>query len=243
MDMFNDKVKARTVLAERLQTTHGDLAREVGILPEDLDVIVREGRGAEQADAEQREQEAVQSSAISLRAGGLAMLRERESGLRARIPAVVGDLERGGNTDLALFLRRLSFERFQLREIRPDGDAPAPSEAEAEAVRRVVRVAREDDLTRLDGLVKWIEAVREPGREPIVRALASRGLSGDALSALADDARAAVAAGPNLRRVLEATERETAAVIAQRTRWNSIRKLVRLAAKREAAIATLLADC
>ena len=56
-------------------------------------------------------------------------------------------------------------------------------------------------------------------------------------------ARTAVAEGPNLRRALEATERERDAVLAQRARWNSIRKLVRLAAKRDREIATLLADC
>ena len=110
-------------------------------------------------------------------------------------------------------------------------------------LRRVTRVVREDDLTRLAGLVKWVEAVLESGREPIVRALANRGLSAEALRALADDARAAVAEGPNLRRALEATEREKDAVLAQRARWNSIRKLVRLAAKRDREIATLLAEC
>lgn len=243
MDMFNSKVRARTVLAERLQTTHATLARQTGILPEDLDVIVREGRAAAEADAEQRAQEAEESSTISLRAGALASLREREAELRARIPAVVADLERGGDADLALFLRRLGFERFQLREIRPEAGVPVPSPAESEAVRRVTRVAREDDITRLDALVKWIEAVLEPGREPIVRAMSLRGCTAETLGSLAEDARAAVAAGPNQRRVLEATEREKDAVIAQRTRWSSIRKLVRLAAKRDREIATLLADC
>jgi hypothetical protein len=243
MDTFNDKVSARTALAERLQSTHGTLAREVGILPEDLDVIVREGRAAADADAEQRAQEAEQSTTISIRAAALATLRTRETELRARIPAVVADLERGGDPDLALFLRRLSFERFQLREVRPEAEAPAPSPEESEVLRRVTRVVREDDLTRLAGLVKWVEAVLESGREPIVRALANRGLSAEALRALADDARAAVAEGPNLRRALEATEREKDAVLAQRARWNSIRKLVRLAAKRDREIATLLAAC
>ena len=105
MDTFNDRVSARTALAERLQSTHAALAREVGILPDDLDAILREGRAAASADAEQRAQEAEQSTTISIRAAALATLRTRETELRARIPAVVADLERGGDTDLALFLR------------------------------------------------------------------------------------------------------------------------------------------
>ncbi len=49
MDMYNDKVKGRTLIAEALQTTYRGIAVQVGLLDEDLAAIATEGRRAEQA--------------------------------------------------------------------------------------------------------------------------------------------------------------------------------------------------
>lgn len=243
MDTYNDKVKGRTAIGEALQTTYRARAAEVGLLDEDLDVIVTQGRIAAQADAEQQMQQAEQSADISLKAADIADALERETALRARVPAVVHDLEAAGLARLALVLRRVSFERFRVQELKPPADAPPPTEEEAAELKRLARVAREDHVTRLNGLAQWIEAMRAPGREAIVEALARRGLSADALTALETDARTLARQGRNVRQRLASTTREAAAVEAQRTRWNAVRRLVRLAARREPALAALLAAC
>ncbi len=243
MDTYNDKVKGRTAIGEALQTTHRAVAAEVGLLDEDLDVIVTQGRTAAQADADQKMQQAEQSADISLKAADIADVLERETALRARVPAVVGDLERAGLARLALALRRVSYERFRVQELQPPSDAPPPTDEEAAELKRLARVPREDHATRLDGLARWIDAVRAPGREPIVEALARRGISADALAALGTDARTLSTQGRNVRQTLDATAREAAAVESQRTRWNAVRRLVRLAARRDPALAALLAAC
>ncbi len=84
---------------------------------------------------------------------------------------------------------------------------------------------------------------RAPGREPIAEALARRGLPAANLEALATQARTLAAQGRNVRQSMEATEREAAAVEAQRARWNSVRRLVRLAAAKDEKLAVLLAAC
>lgn len=243
MDMYNDKVKGRTLIAEALQTTYRGIAVQVGLLDEDLAAIATEGRRAEQADAEQQAQRAEQSADISLRAADIAEVLRRETALRALVPAVVGDLERAGASRVALVLQRMSYERFRVRELQPPEGAPPPTEEEAAEIRRFARVPREDHISRLEGLAAWIDGMRAPGREPIVEALARRGLPAANLEALATQARTLAAQGRNVRQSMEATEREAAAVEAQRARWNSVRRLVRLAAAKDEKLAVLLAAC
>jgi hypothetical protein len=243
MDTYNDKVKARTAIAEALQSTHRTIAGAVGLLDDDLAVIVSEGQNAARADAEQKTQQAEQSADMSLIAAEVAGLLSRETALRARIPAVVLDLEAAGQQRLALFLRRLGYERFRVKELEPPADAPAPSEDEAAALQRVVRVPREDHPTRLLGLALWIEAMRAPGREAIVEALARRGVSASDLADLGAQARLLAERGRNVRQPVPATAREAAAVAAQRTRWNAVRRLVKLAAARDSSLAALFAAC
>jgi len=243
MDMYNDKVKGRTLIAEALQTTYRGIAVQVGLLDEDLAAIATEGRKAAAADSDQQGQSAEQSADISLRAADIAEVLQRETALRALVPAVVADLERAGASRVALVLQRTSYERFRVRELQPPEDAPPPTEEEAAEIRRFARVPREDHITRLEGLAAWIDGMRAPGREPIVEALARRGLPAANLEALATQARTLAAQGRNVRKSLEATEREAAAVEAQRTRWNSVRRLIRLAAAKDEKLAVLLAAC
>lgn len=243
MDMYNDKVKARTTIAEALQTTYRGIAAQVGLLDDDLAVIVTEGRNAAQADADQQAQRAEQSADISLRAADIAEVLQRETALRALVPAVVGDLERAGASRVALVLQRMSYERFRVRELLPSKDAPPPTDEEVAEIRRFARVPREDHVTRLEGLAAWIDGMRAPGREPIAEALARRGLPAADLEALATLARTLAAQGRNVRQSVEATAREAAAVEAQRSRWNSVRRLVRLAATKDEKLAALLAAC
>ncbi len=243
MDTYTDKVKARADLAEALQTTHRDIAARVGLVDEDLAVLVTEGRNAARADAEQKMEEAEQSADISLRALSTAELLRREMELRARVPAVVRDVEAAGHARLGLILRRVSFERFRVQELKAPDDAPPPTEEEQAEIRRVTRVSREDTVTRLNGLAEWIDAMRAPGREPILESLARRGLPAAELAALGDAARARAAQGGNKRQPLDATAREAAAVEAQRTQWSTLRRMLRLAAAQNAHLAGLFAAC
>jgi len=244
MDTYNGKVKARADIAEALQTPkHTALADGLGLSDEDLEVIKTQGRLAEKADADQRSQLADGDAGITIKAGDIEAVLEGEALVRAKLPAVVGDLERAGNKRLALVLKRLSYDRFRIREIKVPAEAAAPTEAEAAELKTLERVAREDHLSQLSGFAKWVDAVRAPGREPIIAAFETRKTSDEALAKLGADALALSKQGRNVRRAVEATEREQAAVEAQLGRWNASKRLIKLAARQDPDLKNLFADC
>jgi hypothetical protein len=241
---WSPRVTARAELATILKQEYADVARNAGLKVSDLDALIEQGEVARLADLEQKEQLAIVTTNRSERKDQAADVFNREEALRSRIPAVIAHLNSSGHRQLGGFLSALSFARFRFRELAPPPPDPnAPPAAEAEEVKLVARVAREDIPTRARGLAAFCRAVSKPGREPIVAELAERGVSADWLATLAADAEAIERAGRNVIKGVEATTRETDAVAAQSKTWQEVRRMIRTAVKGIAALESKFAAC
>jgi hypothetical protein len=235
---YTEKVRARRLVAEGLAEQPARLAA-ARLKAKDVRVVADQGRIAEEADAQQRADLAQSSVEVTQRAGEIAKMVSLERELRDTVSAAVDDLHDDGHEALALFLGRISYARFRIRDLKPDGDAAA---GEAEVVKKLERVPREDQVARLDGLAGFIGAVLAPGREAIAAELAERGFSADALGAARTQAMALAEAGRNRQAASTWTEREEAAVAAQSKKWSAIRRLVRRAVQGDDALVKLFAE-
>jgi hypothetical protein len=206
-----------------------------------VQALARDAAAAKEADREQREELAENATDRKAKSESAASLSEREGKLVAALPAVIGDLARGGNEKLATFLAKLSFARYRVRVVDVDPASPAPDEgAELKAVERVERA---DIATRASGLAALCKALRKPGREPIVAELSERGIDAAALDDLSIDAEAVAAQGRNQARAAAATDRELAAVRLVKARWSELRRLLRRAVKGDKDLEVLYAAC
>ncbi|MFO0751144.1 MAG: hypothetical protein U1F43_36550 [Myxococcota bacterium] len=214
-----------------------------GILARDLKAVSEQGKAAAHADEQQRAALTRGTVAVTLRREDIETAFAAEDALRQKLPAVVADLQAGGEKGLGLFLARLSFARFRIREIKPPKDAPATTPAEEETLKQVERVEREDQPTRLLGLAAFLDAVLADDAGPIRAALAERQTSAEALTALRDTARALGNQGRNIQAPTDWTRKESDAVDAANAAWRSIRRMVRSAVRGDAALEALLARC
>ncbi|MFO0674890.1 MAG: hypothetical protein U0235_35615, partial [Polyangiaceae bacterium] len=171
MSHWTPKVDARVRLARRLKDK---LPKKVKLT--DLDRLITHGEAAKKADEEQRAQLASASVDVNERSKAAAAVIENETEIRDTVPAVIADLETHGNHRDALFLARLSFARFRVRELASTAADATGTAADADAVKRVERVEREDYVTRASGLAAFIDAVLAPGREALAAAFAEREL-------------------------------------------------------------------
>jgi hypothetical protein len=253
---WTPKVTARRELAELLQAAP-DRVAGANLLPRDLELIIAEGRKAEEADAEQKEQLTDSEVRRSERKNAIAALIEREGVVRGVASAAVHDL-RADHPREAEWLSRLSFARFRLRELAPPAAAPAPAPtesppapatppaaatAEEEEIVSVERVEREDQVTRARNQGRYCRALLRPGREVIVAAFAERGVDGPVLERLATDAEAFAKAGRNRKQAVEATEREAEAAKAQMQKWMAVRRLVKKAIRGDKTLEAKYPEC
>jgi len=239
---WTPKVEARGRLAAGLKARAATtpLAK---LTMRDLDALITYAEAARAADNDQQAQLADASVARSARAAEARSLVEHDRDLRDLSPAVVADLEAAGNAADAALLQRVTFARFRQRELEPTGASPTPSDEEAEIVRRVARVEREDTLSRARGLSGYCAFLLAPGREAIAAAFAARSVTREALEAMRATAESVVARGPNLPAPVEATLREHDAVVAQQRVWSAVRRLVRAAVKDDPALSQLFLAC
>jgi hypothetical protein len=245
MDQWTPRVTARRQLAEHL-LAHPDRMRAANLLESDLTTIIEQGRRAEEADAEQNEQLAELTVSRSSSARQRKSLFKRESNLRDIVPAVVYDLQ-AAHPLHAEWLARLSFARFRLRELRRSAETPAADPAavsgEEEELRSVLKVEREDQVTRARNLGRYCRALLREGREDIVAAFEGRNLARAAIEAMAADAEAIVEEGKNVLQASEATKREAEAAGAQKLAWNAVKRLFRRAVKGDEVLERKLAEC
>lgn len=254
MDQWTPRTTARAELAEMLLGSHAARARAAGLIEADLETVILHGRKAEQADRLQKEQLAQLNAERTMRKELNQEVSAREDALRDRLPAIIGALSDSNDADareLGLWLSNLSFARYRFREITPspaarqamDDESPcAPTDAAAE-LRAVKRVERADLVTRMRGLEAFCAALLRPGREPIVKLLASRGFSTDDLRSLAEDARQLVEMGRNVSRAAEATSVEAEAARAQNIAWRRLRRMVRKAVQGVPELEKKWAEC
>jgi hypothetical protein len=245
MSQFTARVAARTAVAKLILDKHMPAASKVGLTQSDLEAIVTQGLLAAKADAEQQEQLA----AAQVRRSGQKDKKDdlflREDGLRNRLPAVIADL--ASSTDpharaLAPWLDRLSFARYRFRVLDSE-PSDSPTSADEEEVQRVKRVEREDVSSRASALASFCRALTKPGREAIVAALETRGLSRPEIDSMAVDSDAVADAGRNVMQAAEATQREAAAVSAQKAKWTLVRRMIRTLAKADPELRSRLSDC
>lgn len=242
MAYYTLKVRARRLLCEAL-LERPERVKAARLKPADLRKVIDTGKAAEEADGRQRAELAAGSAEVTARAGEIAAALSQESELRDVMAAVAEDLADNGNATAATFVKRLSYARFRIRELAPtpaDGELPAP---DAEKVRKLERVQREDQVARLDGLAGFLGAILEPGREPIVAELVERDFTAAGLTELAAKAKALAEQGRNLVLAAESTGAESTNVVAQAAKWTSIRRLVRKASAGDAELERLLAAC
>ena len=241
MAHWTDRVSARARLAEALQK-EAKRTTEAGLLPADLKVIADEGRNAEAADADQKAELTEATAAVTLKRTSVDDAIKRETELRDRSPAVVHDLDEGGHTKEALFVARISFARFHIRELA--GTAPAgETDPDHAVVAKLQRVEREDMPARMKALGDLCAVLLETGRETIVDAYTARGVSRSALETLKTDAGALAEGGRNIMTPAEATARESKAVLAQQKKWHAVRRLVRNAVRGSETLERLWASC
>jgi len=255
MDQWTPRTTARAELAEMLLGPHAARARAAGLVEADLEALRTHGRKAERADRLQREQLAQINAERTLRKELNQEIGAREDALRDRLPAVIGELSDASDPstrELGLWLGNLSFARYRFREITPspaarqvvEEETPcAKADSTVEELRSVKRVERADTVTRMRGLEAFCEALLRPGREPIVKVLAQRGLSPDDLRTLADDARHLAELGRNVTRAAEATSIEAEAARAQNIVWRRIRRMLRKAVQGVPELEKKWAEC
>ncbi len=244
MDQWTPRVTARRLLAEALEK-QPERVRKAGLLEKDLEVLIAEGRKAEEADAEQKEQLAQAYAALSNRSQAAKDLAAREGGLRDVITAVIDDLQEE-HPRQAQWLSRLSFARFRIRDLAHKGDSGAETDTDAEAeedIKKVQRVEKEDQITRARNLGRYCRALLRPTRKVIMDQLAKRGLGPDDLELIATDAEAFVESGRNVMVAAEATAREAIAAAAQKRKWKAIRRLARNAVQGDSGLEKKLAEC
>jgi hypothetical protein len=250
MAHWTQKVTNRRQFGE-LMLEHPDRIAAAKLLPEDFMVLVTEGTKAEEADHDQREQLTDGKVERGDRSAQAASLLERETELRSVCVAVVDDLL-DSHPKPAAFLSKLSFARFRIRELAPQQPtepgtttiAPnAPTDGEAEEIRQLELVERGDKPARARGLELFCKALLKPGREPIVDQLARRQVTRQELEQLQADAHAYAEAGSNTLRQVEATKRESDAVLAQTRKWKAIRRLLPKAVKGHKELEAKLAEC
>jgi len=240
---YMPKNKARADVAVALRERHLERAKDAGLTDKDLEILVTHGRNAQAADIDQKKQLAEGSTGITLTAEQIEAVFAGEAKVRVRVPGVIADLREADAERPALFLERLSVERFALREIKIAPDAAPATPTEATALKKVQRVAREDNAARLEGVANYLDIILAPDYEPIVAAFSARRLPREWLAKLAADARSTFDLGKNVRRALEATAREDEAVAAQNQRWAAVRRLVKDAVVGVPELEALYAAC
>lgn len=259
MAEWTERVGARTKLALMLK---GKLPRAVaaGLVEEDLDEIIQQGKAAEEADQDQRAQLAQLQVSRRERSVNATTLKEDEDALRDRLLPVVGDLNRMGEAQQALWLSTVSYKRYRVRELAPadPGGAAAAEEESGEADReddeatdapgaaeapKRVRVERLDAPSRFRGTAGFCRGLLAPERAVIVARLAARGFSRDKVESLGQDAKALADQGSNLLQAAEATARESKAVEAQQARWSECRRMIKKACIGDAELAVQFAKC
>ena len=236
MRNYTPRIGARAELAKALKM-HPTRVAEAGIKESELEAVATAGDEAREADREQNVQLAENEVARNERSELDADLLRRGDALRDRLPAVIQSLERDGHSADAKLLAALSFARFRMREVGPID----PALAEDERVKKLSRVAREDRVTRLDGLANLVATILT--RPATVAELTSRGMDEAALEALRADADTSARAGKNVQRAAAATERERAAVKTQTTLWSSLRRMIRKAVQGDPTLERLYAQC
>ncbi|MBN2563328.1 MAG: hypothetical protein JXQ75_20600, partial [Phycisphaerae bacterium] len=120
MDKWTPRVTARRELAELLKK-QPDRVAGANLLMEDMEVLIEEGRKAEEADAEQKEQLAEGMVDRAERKEMVASIFQREDVLRGVASAVVHDLKEERPRE-SMWLSFLSFARFRLRDIAKPKD-------------------------------------------------------------------------------------------------------------------------
>lgn len=239
---YTERVGARTQLAAALLAPdHAERRRAAGLKDADLEVVRDQGNAAKEADLAQAGQLAALTQNRSSRSVSADDVLARESKLKGLLPAVILDLESRTPSEAA-WLSAVSVARYRIRT----SDAPsaeATTDGTSADAKSVERVKREDKLARLQGAAKFARLLLGVGHEAIVTELAERGMSREALTALADDAESMEQAGKNVLLPAEATARESAAVKAQSVRWNAIRGMVRAACAGDGALSQRLSEC
>lgn len=240
---YTERVGARAQLAAALLAAeHTERRRAAGLKDSDLELVRDQGNAAREADLAQAEQLATLTQTRSSRSVSANDVLAREDKLKAILPAVILDLQ-SSNPSEAAWLSAVSVARYRIRNTEvaaPDG---APTDAAAADARSVERVEREDKPARLQGAAKFARLILGAGHEAIVNELAERGMSREALTALAEDAGSMEQAGKNVLLPAEATAREKAAVKAQSVRWNAIRRMVAAACAGDGALSQRLSEC
>lgn len=243
---YSERVGARAQLAAALLADeHTARRRAAGLKDSDLVAVRDHGNAAKEADRAQAEQLAQISQVRSDRSVSAGDVLGREAKLKTLLPAVILDLSTTHPAQ-ARWLSLVSVARYRIRASEAAGE-PAAGDAASETARNdarsVERVQREDRLARLSGAAKFARLVLGAGHEPIVAELAERGMSREALTALAEDAEALENAGKNVQLPAAATTRESEAVKAQSERWNSIRRMVAAACAGDGALAQRFSEC
>lgn len=243
MAYYTLKVRARRLVAEAIAQDEARV-RKGRLKKADLEKVASTGLAAEQADGQQRQDLAVGSIAVSERAQTSVVLVDAEQELRDVLPAVVEGLEEAGHASLALFFKRVSYARYRVRELAPDDtDATPPTAGEAETLKKLQWLEREDQPARFAALSGFVTALLATGREPIVTELEERGFTRAGLEALAAHAKAASEAGPNRQLRTDASKVESDNVLAQQKKWKAIRRLVRRAVAGDPALERMFAAC
>lgn len=256
MEQWTPRVSGRRQLSELL-LKQPDRVLNANLLPEDLEVVITEGRNAEEADAEQKEQLTDGTVDRKGRAEEAKKLFQREDDLRDVVVVVVDGIEKD-HPKQAEWLSRLSFARFRIRELRDKTGNVTPTTAEADStattestsdaegeedIRQVGRVEQEDQITRSRNLGRYCRAILRPNRAVIVEQLALRNFGREVLERLATDAEKFTEGGRNLKQAVEATQREAKAAAAQKKKWNVIRRLVRKAVRGDSELEKKFAEC
>lgn len=246
MNEYSTVIKNRTEYVEALIARPEHLARaDVGLLPNELQDLVKQGQAAKAADADQKVQMAEQRALVGERAVDAEAVDADEERLRLRLPMVVDALlasEDRATQRAGRFLGVLTFARYHFRELR-DVEEESPSEETAAVVKRVQRVKKGDAESRFGGLAGFCDALLQPGREVILEQLAARGVTQAWIERVAADARVLERLGRNTLRAAEATAREEAAVAAFNKRWRSCRQALRKAAAGDVELMALWAKC
>jgi len=242
-DHHTQRIEARTSLAGELgKPEHAERRRRAGLVESDLATIVRTGAEAAVQDRLQHEDLAAQ------RQGQKDLLQAREivetetEEIRNRLPAVIQDLAAVAATQaLAGWLAVASFDRFRVREVTPAAPTGTPPAAPAAHER----VTREDRMSRAHSLAQFLQAILQPERAAIVEALGQRGMNRDRLTKLAQTAETLVGklGDKAVLKPAEATEREAAAVAAQKLKWEACRRMIRAAVRGNADLERLWAAC
>lgn len=242
-NQFVFRVESRTTLARTLLGVDRlERAKAVGLLPADLDAIVRAGLAAKTYDGAQREDLAGQRAQLGANRASWEDFSADIDAFRTRAPLVVLDLAKEPATaPLAVWLDGDVFARFRIRTL-PESETPAAEPAPAPARQRV---ARSDRYGFALSMQQLLGAILKPEREAIVAAFAARGLDRGALSDLhaAASAFAEGLGGAGRMQRAEATRLEAEAVAEQKRLWDACRRAIRAAVVGDPELERLYAAC